>query len=95
MTDKLQTRPLVGEGAPHGEDSNFQTEETSGHEPQQGLDTKTDRLTDRQLQCDFDFKSVDFRDASLPAWEQRNLIEGVSVVGRIIEKRWQRESWHL
>jgi hypothetical protein len=23
--------------------------------PQMGYDTKTDRLTDRQLQCDFDF----------------------------------------
>jgi hypothetical protein len=29
-------------------------EEISGHEPQMGLDTKTGRLTDRQLQCDFD-----------------------------------------
>jgi hypothetical protein len=33
----------------------FKQEETSGHEPQMGLDTKTDRLTDRQSQCDFDF----------------------------------------
>jgi hypothetical protein len=33
----------------------FRQEETSGHEPQPGLDTKTDRLTDRQSQCDFDF----------------------------------------
>jgi hypothetical protein len=32
----------------------FKQEETSGHEPQPGLDTKTDRLTDRQSQCDFD-----------------------------------------
>jgi hypothetical protein len=31
---------------------------TSGHEPQLGLDTKTDRLTDRQLQHDFDFDFV-------------------------------------
>jgi hypothetical protein len=30
----------------------FKQEETSGHEPQPGLDTKTDRLTDRQSQCD-------------------------------------------
>jgi hypothetical protein len=30
-----------------------ESEETSGHETQPGLDTKTDRLTDRQLQCDF------------------------------------------
>jgi hypothetical protein len=28
---------------------------TSGHKPQPGLDTKTDRLTDTQLQCNFDF----------------------------------------
>jgi hypothetical protein len=26
----------------------------SSHEPQMGLDTKTDRLTDRQSQCNFD-----------------------------------------
>jgi hypothetical protein len=28
---------------------------TSGYESQMGLDTKTDWLTDRQSQCDFDF----------------------------------------
>jgi hypothetical protein len=33
----------------------FKQEETFGHEPQPGLDTKTDRLTDRQSQRDFDF----------------------------------------
>jgi hypothetical protein len=33
----------------------FKHEETSGHEPQPGLDTKTNRLIDRQSQCDFDF----------------------------------------
>jgi hypothetical protein len=33
----------------------FKQEEISGHEPQMGFDTKTDRLTDRQLQCEFDF----------------------------------------
>jgi hypothetical protein len=32
----------------------FKQEETSGHEFQSGLDTKTDKLTDRQLQCDSD-----------------------------------------
>jgi hypothetical protein len=32
----------------------FKQEETSAPEPQSGLDTKTDRLTDRQSQCDFD-----------------------------------------
>jgi hypothetical protein len=43
MTDKSQTRPLVREGAPHGQDSNFQTRRN------------IDRLTNRQSQCDFDF----------------------------------------
>jgi hypothetical protein len=33
----------------------FKQEETSGHEPQPGLDTKTEKLTDRQSQCNFDF----------------------------------------
>jgi hypothetical protein len=32
----------------------FKQEEISSHEPQTGLDTKADRLTDRQSQCDFD-----------------------------------------
>jgi hypothetical protein len=32
----------------------FKQEETPGQEPQPGLDIKTDRLTDRQLQCDSD-----------------------------------------
>jgi hypothetical protein len=35
----------------------FKQEETSGHEPRTGLDTKTDRLTDRQSQCDSDSDS--------------------------------------
>jgi hypothetical protein len=34
---------------------NFKQKEISGHELQTGLDTKTDRLTDFQFQCDFDF----------------------------------------
>jgi hypothetical protein len=33
----------------------FTKKKTAGHEPQLGLDTKTDRLTDRQLRHDFDF----------------------------------------
>jgi hypothetical protein len=53
--DRLQTnnRPaLSSDGAPHEtKDRNGQTcdKEESGHEPQKGLDTKTDWLTDRQL----------------------------------------------
>jgi hypothetical protein len=35
----------------------FEQEETYGHQPQKGLDTKTDRLTGRQSHCDFDFAS--------------------------------------
>jgi hypothetical protein len=30
-------------------------EEISCHEPNTGLDVKTDRLTDLQLECDFEF----------------------------------------
>jgi hypothetical protein len=37
---------------------NFKQEEIFGRVPQPGLDAKTDRLTDCQLQCDFDFESV-------------------------------------
>jgi hypothetical protein len=41
----------------------FKQEEASGHVPQPGLHTKTDRLTDRQSQCYFDFEFEDqFRD---------------------------------
>jgi hypothetical protein len=48
--DKWQTRPLVGEGAPQREDSNFQKvtfgqKVTSGHKSQSGLDTLTYWLT--------------------------------------------------
>jgi hypothetical protein len=45
--DKRQTRPLVREGAPNWQDRNF-LYIISDHEPQMGLDTKTDLLTDRQ-----------------------------------------------
>jgi hypothetical protein len=54
MTDKWQTRPLVREGAPYGQDCNFQSKCISDHEPQTGLDIKTDRLTDCQSQSDSD-----------------------------------------
>jgi hypothetical protein len=57
MTDKRETRPLVREGAPNEQDSNFhirKKREKSGHEPYPELDTKTGRLTDRQSQCDLD-----------------------------------------
>jgi hypothetical protein len=33
----------------------FKQEEISSHEPQLGLDTKIDRLSEHQSQCDFDF----------------------------------------
>jgi hypothetical protein len=39
----------------------FNKEEMSGHEPQTGLDTRADRLTDRQSQCDFDFVTLEHR----------------------------------
>jgi hypothetical protein len=42
---------LLSERVPHM-DRTETFKQVSGHEPQTGLDTKTDRLTDRQLQCD-------------------------------------------
>jgi hypothetical protein len=50
-SDRWQTRPL-SDGAPHEiKDRNSQTcdKVKSGREPQKGLDTKTDWLTDRQM----------------------------------------------
>jgi hypothetical protein len=41
VTDKRQTRPLVREGTPQRQDSNFQTELISGRKSHSGLDTKT------------------------------------------------------
>jgi hypothetical protein len=47
---------LSSEMGPHMDRTvTFKQEEISGHEPHTELDTKTDRLTDRQLQCDFVF----------------------------------------
>jgi hypothetical protein len=58
--DKWQTRPLVREGAPQRQDSNFQTtfgqKVIYGHKSQSGLDTLTCWLTDRpSVERDFDF----------------------------------------
>jgi hypothetical protein len=54
-SDKWQTHPLVRESAPHKDKTaTVKQQQTSGHEPQTGLDTKTDWLTDRQSQCDSD-----------------------------------------
>jgi hypothetical protein len=52
--DEWQARPLVREGAPQRQDRNFQKrifgqEVISGHKSQNGLDTLTYWLTDRQL----------------------------------------------
>jgi hypothetical protein len=47
---------LSSERAPHMDRTvTFKHEEKSGPVPQPGLDAKTDRLTDRQSQCDCDF----------------------------------------
>jgi hypothetical protein len=50
-------RPVLSsERAPHMDRTvTFKLEEISVYEPQTGLDTKIDRLPDRQLQCDFAF----------------------------------------
>jgi hypothetical protein len=48
--DKWQTRPLVREGAPKWQDSDFKKKEKiSGQKSQIGLDTKINWLTDCQL----------------------------------------------
>jgi hypothetical protein len=52
---KWQTRPLVREGAPIEQDSNFHIyKKKSGHGPQEGSRYQ-DLLTGRQSQYDFDF----------------------------------------
>jgi hypothetical protein len=51
---RRQTRPLVREGAPTK--TRPELSNTSGHEPQMGLDTKTYWLTEHQSQYDFDFE---------------------------------------
>jgi hypothetical protein len=50
----------------------FKQEEISGLEPRTRLDTKTDRLTDRQSQCDFDYKYKYFLPKLSGLWLQRN-----------------------
>jgi hypothetical protein len=48
-------RPILSsERAPHMDRTEI-FKQMFGHEPQTGLDTKTDRLTDSQSQCDSDF----------------------------------------
>jgi hypothetical protein len=46
-------------GRPHRQNCNFLkikiNKQIAGHMPQMRYDTKTDRLTDCQSQCDFDF----------------------------------------
>jgi hypothetical protein len=60
MTDKWQTRPLVREGAPIEEESNFHIRRKKYlvMGPRRVLDIKTYWLTDRQLQYDLDVKLV-------------------------------------
>jgi hypothetical protein len=67
----------------------FNKEEISGHESQMGLDTKTDRLTDRQLQCDFHFSLVS------SVWEsvEKGLQpggRGIAIVGAVTRKCFYR-----
>jgi hypothetical protein len=38
----------------------IRADQFTGHEPQIGLDTKTDRLNECQSQCDFDFEEQAF-----------------------------------
>jgi hypothetical protein len=62
MTLTKDRSVLSSERAPHMDRTEtFKQEEISGHEPQMGLGTKTDNLTDRQLQCDYDFDLMSSR----------------------------------
>jgi hypothetical protein len=74
-------RPLLGNRSvntpPHMDRTvTVKQELISRHEPQMGLDTKIDWLTERQLQCNFTFTlcegRVEFRDASLQGYELGN-----------------------
>jgi hypothetical protein len=56
MTLRNHRPVLSSERAPHiDRTETFKQEDKSGHEPQTGLDSKTDRLTDLHLQCNFNF----------------------------------------
>jgi hypothetical protein len=52
----IKDRPILSsERAPNRNRTvTVEEQKISGHGPQPGLDTKTDRLTDRQSQCDLD-----------------------------------------
>jgi hypothetical protein len=52
---KRQTRPLAREGSTQNQDRYCQRVIDIWSWAQMGLETKTYWLTDRQLQCDFDF----------------------------------------
>jgi hypothetical protein len=58
-------------GRPHRQDGNFLkiklNKQISGHMPQMGYDTKTNRLTDCQSQCDFDLYIIRFY-LYMPKW---------------------------
>jgi hypothetical protein len=54
MTDKWQTRPLVREDAPYGQDCNFKRKINIWSWAADGA-RHQGRLTDRQLQSNFDF----------------------------------------
>jgi hypothetical protein len=68
---RRQTRPLVREGAPQKQDHTCHTVINIWSWAQMGLDTKTYWLTvNRNVTLTFDlFKSVEFRDSSLPGYE--------------------------
>jgi hypothetical protein len=60
VTDKIQTRPLVREGAQQSQHSEIQTELISGRKSQVGLDSKTYWLTvSRNVTSDFRYPSRD------------------------------------
>jgi hypothetical protein len=88
MTDKWQIRPFVREGAPHGQNSNFQTRMNIWSWFPDGARNQ-DRLTDRQLQCDSDFHSENSENPaneSYPVWRRgSNTSTVATVVLRVVE----------
>jgi hypothetical protein len=97
ITDKRLTCPLVREVAPHGQDSNLQTRINIWSWAQTGLDTKTNRLTDRQLQCDFDLARVESESSQnwvspRQSWKKGSA-EDLLWVGIYCDCEWLYKAW--
>jgi hypothetical protein len=75
VTDKWQTRPLVGEGAQQGQ---LQLSNSSKH--LLGIDTKTQRLTDSQSQRDLGTRSGAFKTLREMKWKEGPSIDSFCII---------------